>query len=154
MSENQDAERAASAFPRFDPAGERLDDHECWALLAAAGFGRLAVAAVGDIDIFPINFAVDARDIVFRTSEGTKLLESVISDLVAIEADERDYEAGVAWSVVAKGSAELLEKFDSIYAAQKLDIRPWVDAPKESFVRVSVRNISGRRFRSTPSAFD
>jgi nitroimidazol reductase NimA-like FMN-containing flavoprotein (pyridoxamine 5'-phosphate oxidase superfamily) len=65
-------------------------------------------AVVRDIDIFPINFVVDGRSIVFRTAEGTKLLEMVISDLVAVEADHRDPAAGTAWSVVAKGSAEVL----------------------------------------------
>jgi|tagenome__1003787_1003787.scaffolds.fasta_scaffold19302067_1 nitroimidazol reductase NimA-like FMN-containing flavoprotein (pyridoxamine 5'-phosphate oxidase superfamily) len=126
----------------------RLDEQECWELLAGARFGRLAVAAVRDIDIFPINFAVDGTDLVFRTAEGTKLLASVISGLVAIEADHRDPAAGTAWSVVAKGSPRLLERFDSIYAAQSLGITPWVeDVAKERFVRVSVSRISGRRFR-------
>jgi hypothetical protein len=57
--------------------------------------------------------------------------------------------AGVAWSVVAKGTPRLLERFDSIYAAQRLDIKPWIeDIPKEHFVRVNVRSITGRRFRA------
>jgi hypothetical protein len=131
-----------------DQAVERLDPQECWKLLAEAGFGRLAVAAAGELDVFPINFAVDGTDLVFRTTEGTKLLESVIADLVAIEADHRDPVAGLAWSVVAKGIPRLLEQFDSIYAAQRLDIKPWIEGlPKEHFVRVSVRSITGRRFR-------
>ncbi|HST81109.1 MAG TPA: pyridoxamine 5'-phosphate oxidase family protein [Kineosporiaceae bacterium] len=134
------------------PAVTRLDDAECWELLRQVRFGRLVIAAVGDIDVFPINFAVDGQSIVFRTSEGTKLLESVISDLVAVEADERNVLAGEAWSVVAKGTPHRLERFDSIYAAQRLNIRPWIeDYPKEHFVRVQVRSISGRRFQAAPN---
>ena len=139
------ADRTA-AIGRSDPAGERLAEHESWALLRAAGFGRLAVAVAGEIDVFPINFVVDGGDVVFRTAQGTKLLESVMSDLVAVEADHRDHETAVAWSVVAKGPAELVENFDGIYIAEKLGIKPWVEAPKECFVRVRVNRISGRRF--------
>jgi hypothetical protein len=60
---------------------------------------------------------VDGTDLVFRTAEGTKLLRSVISDLVA--ADHRDPVTGTAWSVVAKGTPRVPERFDSIYAAQR-----------------------------------
>jgi hypothetical protein len=157
MSEIRNPEPNDTGSHPLYPAVEWLDDAECWALLDEARFGRLAVAAVGDIDVFPINFAVDGGDVVFRTSEGTKLLETVISGLIAIEADHRDSVTGMAWSVVAKGTPELLERFDSIYAAQRLDIRPWIDdLPKERYVRVRVHSISGRRFRAAgraPSAW-
>jgi uncharacterized protein len=135
------------------PAIERLTTDECWDLLAQAKFGRLAMAAVGDIDVFPINYAIDRPNLVFRTSEGTKLMEAVISDVVAVEADARDEVVGIAWSVVLKGTPEVLERFDSIYAAQRLGIRPWIDdLPKERFVRISARSISGLRFRAAPSS--
>jgi nitroimidazol reductase NimA-like FMN-containing flavoprotein (pyridoxamine 5'-phosphate oxidase superfamily) len=130
---------------------EALSAAECWALLSEIRFGRLAMTAAGEIDVFPINFVVDGHDLVFRTSEGTKLLESVICDLVAIEADQMDVATGVAWSVVAKGAPERLERFDHIYAAQRLGIHPWIDdLPKEHFVRVTIRSISGRRFHAAP----
>ena len=46
--------------------------------------GRLAVAAAGEVDIFPINYAdVDRDTILFRTAEGTKLLELTINGRVA-----------------------------------------------------------------------
>ena len=137
------------SWPDVFDAVERLEPDECWNLLAEAGFGRLAIAAVGDLDIFPINFAVDGTDVVFRTAEGTKLLESLIADLVAIEADHRDCAAGLAWSVVIKGTPRLLDRYDSIHQAQQLDITPWIRSmPKERFVRVSARSITGRRFRA------
>lgn len=146
-SSPRDARRPHPPYPSV----ERLDAAECWELLREARFGRLAIAAVGDIDIFPINFAVDGNSVVFRTSEGTKLLESVISNRVALEADNRDPVIGEAWSVVIKGMPRLLERFDSIYAAQRLNIRPWIDdPPKIYFVRVTVDSISGRRFWAAP----
>ena len=40
-----------------DPV-EVLDEHECWELLELNTVARLAVAAAGEIDIFPINQVV------------------------------------------------------------------------------------------------
>jgi hypothetical protein len=154
MDINEDANRLGPEAFRPGSSAERLSDEECWALLSGAGFGRLAAAAVKDIDIFPINFAVDGRSIVFRTAEGTKLLEMMISDVVAVEADHRNPATGIAWSVVAKGTAQLLQAFSAIYAAERLDIRPWVDGPKDRFVRVTVHSISGRRFRAAQPSSD
>jgi nitroimidazol reductase NimA-like FMN-containing flavoprotein (pyridoxamine 5'-phosphate oxidase superfamily) len=131
---------------------EQLGADECWELLAGARFGRLAVAAAGDLDIYPVNFVVDGSDLVFRTAEGTKLVEVMVSGSVTLEADHRDVTTGVAWSVVVKGHAELLDRFDDIYGAERLGIRPWVLTPKDRFVRIHVRHLSGRRFRR-PAAF-
>jgi nitroimidazol reductase NimA-like FMN-containing flavoprotein (pyridoxamine 5'-phosphate oxidase superfamily) len=45
----------------------------CWSALEETGFGRLAVIAGDDVDIFPINFVVDGTKIYFRTAPGSKL---------------------------------------------------------------------------------
>ena len=50
-----------------------LSDEECWALLEAQEVGRLGVSVAGEVDIFPLNFVVTDRTIVFRTAEGSKL---------------------------------------------------------------------------------
>ena len=56
-------------------AVEALDERECWELLELAPMGRIALAAAGEIDIFPLNFAVHAGCLWFRTAPGTKLVE-------------------------------------------------------------------------------
>src|SRR5450631_2614951 len=84
---------------------EVLDVEQCWALLASAEVGRLAVAAAGDIDIFPINFTLDDGTVLFRSAEGTKLIEVVMSGRVAFEVDGYEPHHGQAWSVVLKGVA-------------------------------------------------
>ncbi len=125
---------------------EELGPDQCWQLLAGAEVGRLAVAAAGEVDIFPMNFVVDERTLVFRTAEGTKLVEVVISGRVAFEADGYHPEQGEAWSVVAKGYAELLERSDDVFRAQSLPLFPWSAAPKERFFRLVVTSLTGRRF--------
>src|SRR5690606_25077506 len=82
-------------------AVETLDERECWELLELAPIGRIALAAGGEIDIFPINFAVHAGCLWFRTAPGTKLLELTINPSVAVEID--GWDEGEAYSVVVKG---------------------------------------------------
>jgi nitroimidazol reductase NimA-like FMN-containing flavoprotein (pyridoxamine 5'-phosphate oxidase superfamily) len=125
---------------------EALDPQQCWELLAQAEVGRLAVAAAGDIDIFPLNFVIDDGTVLFRTAEGTKLVEVVLAGKVAFEVDGYEPEQGRAWSVVLKGAAELLDRWTDIYHAQDLPLFPWNTSPKERFVRIMPERLTGRRF--------
>jgi len=142
----------SAAAPQVDVEAQRsgaievLDTQQCWELLASVEVGRLAVAAAGDIDIFPLNFAVDDGSIMFRTAEGTKLVEVVLAGRVAFEVDGYEPERGRAWSVVVKGAAELLDRWGDIYHAQDLPLFPWNASPKERFVRILPDTMSGRRF--------
>jgi uncharacterized protein len=142
---SQDPDRVHVETP--DGGGvEVLDRQECWALLARSEIGRLAVAAAGEIDIFPLNFIVDDGTLVFRTAEGTKLVEVVLAGRVAFEVDGYEPEFGRAWSVVVKGSAELLDRWADIYHAQDLPLFPWNATPKERYVRIVPDRLTGRRF--------
>jgi nitroimidazol reductase NimA-like FMN-containing flavoprotein (pyridoxamine 5'-phosphate oxidase superfamily) len=125
---------------------EVLDEEQCWELLSTVEVGRLAVAAAGDVDIYPVNFVIDGRELVFRTAEGTKLVEVVMSGRVAFETDGYDPERGRAWSVVVKGLAHDLDRFAEIYHAQDLPLFPWNASPKERFVKIIPSRITGRRF--------
>ncbi|WP_308468538.1 pyridoxamine 5'-phosphate oxidase family protein [Rathayibacter soli] len=65
-----------------------LSDAHCWSRLRRAGFGRLAVSIDGYREIFPLDFHVDKRSVVFRTADGTKLRELIANPHVALEADK------------------------------------------------------------------
>jgi hypothetical protein len=125
---------------------ELLDVQQCWSLLASVEVGRLAVAVSGDVDIFPLNFVLDDGAVVFRSAEGTKLVEVVLARRVAFEVDGYEPTHGRAWSVVVKGKAELLDRFSDIYHAQGLPLFPWNASPKERFVRIVPDTLTGRRF--------
>lgn len=152
--EGQDRQTAhPTGLPRgVDPeareAGylEVLGEKQCWELLSTVEVGRLAVAFAGDVDIYPVNFVVDGHELIFRTSEGTKLVEVVMSGRVAFEVDGYDPERGRAWSVVVKGDAHDLDRFVEIYHAQDLPLFPWNASPKERFVKITPKQVSGRRF--------
>lgn len=125
---------------------EILSPDECWALLDDEEVGRLAVAIGGEVDIFPLNFVVADRTIVFRTAEGSKLAEIAANARVSFEIDGYDPSTGEAWSVVLKGLAQVLQRFSDIYSAEELPLFPWNAAPKQWFVRITPRELSGRRF--------
>src|SRR5208337_5297259 len=83
-----------------------LPVHECWDLLASVALGRLVTSVDGQPEIFPVNFVVQHRTVLFRTAEGTKLVSTAINNRVLFEADEHDAAGG--WSVIVKGTARML----------------------------------------------
>jgi nitroimidazol reductase NimA-like FMN-containing flavoprotein (pyridoxamine 5'-phosphate oxidase superfamily) len=125
-----------------------LGEDECWRLLRTADVGRLAVVLTGEPEIFPVNFVVDGHTLVFRTAEGTKLFAVTASSRVALESDGYDPASGEAWSVVVKGTAERLEHFSDIYAAEELVLFPWQAGQKQWFVRIGDTTVTGVRFPS------
>jgi nitroimidazol reductase NimA-like FMN-containing flavoprotein (pyridoxamine 5'-phosphate oxidase superfamily) len=125
----------------------RLSEEECWQRLRGSELGRL-VTRVGDvIDIFPINYVVDGTSIVFRTAEGSKLVELTVNDEVLFEVDE--HTDADAWSVIVRGSAHALETLAEREAADELGLQPWVPTLKYNYVRISPSSLTGRAFRRT-----
>lgn len=117
---------------------------EALALLSSQRLGRL-VERIGErVEIFPVNYAVDAGSIVFRTAPGTKLAGLVAADEILLEADRVDERE--AWSVIVRGSASILEREDDIARVEKLDLRPLVPTVKRVYVAISIDSISARRF--------
>lgn len=130
-----------------DPV-EQLSEETCWELLRGASLGRIAVSFRGEPEITPINFiAVDGR-LLLRTNPGTKLLKLTINDKVALETDSVG--PHVAWSVVVKGTARVIESQDEIFAADQLPLHPLIPTLKYTWVEVTPTEVSGRRFELGP----
>ena len=72
-----------------------LSDDESWDLIAAVHLGRLVTVVDGRPEIFPVNFVVQRRTVLFRTAEGTKLFGTVMNDQVLFEADDHDVAGGL-----------------------------------------------------------
>lgn len=125
-----------------------LDEDHCWDLLAGAQVGRLATAVDGTPEIFPVNYAVYGTSVVFRSAEGSKLLEIVLNDQVAFEADGWTDDGG--WSVICRGTASVIADSDELARVEALPLKPWIPTVKTNFVRVHVSSISGRRFTFGP----
>jgi nitroimidazol reductase NimA-like FMN-containing flavoprotein (pyridoxamine 5'-phosphate oxidase superfamily) len=121
-----------------------LPESECWNLLSTVSLGRLITAADGEPDVFPINFAVQDRSLVFRTAEGTKLVSAAINRNVLFEADDHDDAQG--WSVIVRGVARILHTDEEVEVAQQTGLQPWVSEDKQHYVRIKPTRVTGRRF--------
>lgn len=129
-----------------DSVTEVLTDSDCWTCLRGVSVGRLAVSDADGPDIFPVNYTTDHGTIVFRTGSGSKLAAIGADDRVALEADGVDPGAGIAWSVVIRGKAELIRQPDDVLESFSLPLFPWQAGKKDQFVRITPDTLSGRRF--------
>jgi uncharacterized protein len=92
-----------------------LSASESWDLLAGVALGRLITSVDGQPEIFPVNFVVQHRTVLFRTAEGTKLVSAAINNRVLFEADDHNVVEG--WSVIVKGQARMLRTDEEIAGA-------------------------------------
>lgn len=125
-----------------------LEIDECRALLRQGELGRLATVAAGYVDIFPVNYVSDGFHILIHTTAGTKLMALTVNDAVAFEIDGHD--AGHAWSVVAHGRAYQLDTAIEIEEAEASALHTWMPTPKDRYVRIDIRQLSGVRFDRAP----
>ena len=126
-----------------DETTAQLSIEECWDMLRAHEFGRLAFHLADEVHIIPVNYLVDQHALLIRTAEGSKLLGVVMNPDVAFEIDEVDEH--VARSVVLRGTARRLEE-DEAHRADDLPLRPWVDTMKFNVVEVTPEHVTGRQF--------
>jgi nitroimidazol reductase NimA-like FMN-containing flavoprotein (pyridoxamine 5'-phosphate oxidase superfamily) len=123
-----------------------LEKSECWSRLRTSDVGRIAVyAEANGVDIFPVNHVVDGGTIVFRTADGTKLASIEDGYAVAFEVDGTD-NSHHAWSVVVKGTAHVISRREELFDIFDLDVKPYHDGDKPSFVRIAPNSVTGRHF--------
>ena len=126
-----------------DSAGRELATEACWDFLATQELGRLAFRLLDDVHIVPVNYAVEARTLLFRTAPGNKLFGVEMGGSVAFEVDEIDGET--ARSVVVRGRARRLEEPEE-YRADNVPLHVWVDSPKYFVVELQPEEVTGREF--------
>jgi len=122
-----------------------LPEHECWDLLAGVSLGRLVTSVDGQPEIFPVNYVVQHRTILFRTAEGTKLVSTAINHRVLFEADDHNVAEG--WSVIVKGTARSLRTSEEIDDAERAQLLSWTSSEKSHYLRVIPDVVTGRRFQ-------
>ena len=122
---------------------EPLTDEECWSHLHSSGLGRLATAAKGIVDIFPVNYLVHDAAILFRSAPGTKLVNLTAAPLVAFEVD--GFDGRWHWSVVVHGRAQRLGNDEDIVESGIMNLESWSRTPKFNYVRITPTDITGRR---------
>jgi nitroimidazol reductase NimA-like FMN-containing flavoprotein (pyridoxamine 5'-phosphate oxidase superfamily) len=125
-----------------------LSEDESWSRLGGVALGRLVTTFAGEPEIFPVNYVVQDRTVLFRTAEGTKLFSAVSSSTVVFEADDHNVAEG--WSVIVRGRAKLLRTDAEITKAEGAQLMPWTATRKIHYVRVTPSDITGRHFKFGP----
>jgi len=133
-------------MPLTDHAGgEILEPEQCRWLLRSRTVGRLAVISEGRPLIFPVNYAFADDEVVFRTSEGTKM-SAALAEPVAFEIDDLDEGRRTGWSVLVQGRAALITKDDrpNVQSLTRVPLEPW-QRGKVFWLRIAPTSITGRR---------
>ena len=125
-----------------------LDREECIKLMERhpAGVGRIALAGPRPT-IFPVNFAIDRGNIVFRTDPGSKFHAALENAFVAFEVDWVEPSWQLGWSVVVRGQAHVISDRDELAHARRLPLMPWAKGDREHFVKIDTTLVSGRRLQ-------
>lgn len=121
-----------------------LDKSQSWRLLRHTSHGRLGLSVADQMNLVPVNFRIDQDRIVFRTAPGKKLTQLKTQPRVIFQAD--GILSDQAWSVLARGTARVLESPEDVERAEGLGITTWIPTVKEHFVEIAVEEIHGRHF--------
>ena len=124
---------------------EHLSIQDCWELLDAAAVGRVGVIIDDAPVIFPVNYVVDDRSIVFRTDPGAKLQALGRTPAVCFEADETQVVSKTGWSVLVKGQATEITTAAEARSVADLSLEFWTIGPKTHWVRITPGEVTGRR---------
>jgi len=139
------------------PVIAELTPAECRALLAPGGMGRfLFMTERGPVAV-PVNYRMAGDDVVFRTSESGGVAAAVRPAAAATQpprvsfsVDRIDDALAEGWSVLASGEAAVITDPAGLEGASRLGIEPWAGGQRDLFIRLTPREITGRRIRATP----
>ena len=120
-----------------------LDPSECLELLRTRAVGRVAFCAEDGPVVLPVNYVEHDGDVLFRTSPHNEIARHVNNRPAAFQVDEIDDFTQSGWSVLLRGTAELVE--DVLELPQEARPVSWAEGARSLFVRVPGRSITGRR---------
>ena len=128
---------------------EVLSSDKCWRHLARRVVGRVGFDLGHGPRIHPVNYRLDGRTIVLRTTDGTELARFVelfgAGSLMAFEVDEIDYEWHEGWSVLVEGRVETVDDPDELHRLHAAWPRPWASGARNLMVRVTPVAVTGRQ---------
>jgi transcriptional regulator with XRE-family HTH domain len=121
---------------------------ECRQYLAGGGIGRFLFVEPGRGPVaIPVNFQMDGDDVVFRTGSEGSVAAGVHQSPVSFDVDHLDDALSEGWSVLVTGEARVITDPGEIARAAALNIEPWAGGDKAAYVRLTARQITGRRIR-------
>ena len=135
------------------PALTELSRDDCLRLLRAGQIGRLVVlTGLSNTPVIrPVNYVFDeaSQSVVFRCTEGTKLVTLVRASRAWFEVDEIDVVNRAGWSVLISGVTEPVTERHEIRRLEGLGLDSWIAGPESRWVRIRARVVSGRRVEAS-----
>ena len=124
-----------------------LTEEHCWQYLQAHQLGRLAIVIGGRPQIFPVNYAVGEKAIVFRTEPGSKLAHGPGS-VACFEVDGYDPHTREGWSVTAVGPLEEITDAEDARsrALRQLPVELLAPGARLHWIALNAEKVTGRRF--------
>ncbi len=120
-----------------------IADERCLELVGGESIGRLGFSARAVPVIFPINFVLIGRDVVFRTEPGQKLDAARLQAVACFEVDSYDGFAHTGWSVLITGRLAVTDG-PALDRLGPLPLRPWAVTGASDVVTLHGELISGR----------
>ena len=124
-----------------------LSPEDCLGLLEPGGVGRVGVMSADGIVMLPVNYAIAANAVVFRTAPDT-LLAAHASGPASFQADRLDEAGREGWSVLVQGRAHVVAGEREVRGLEReTQLEPWADGARDVWVRITPVRITGRRLR-------
>ncbi|MEP6626236.1 MAG: pyridoxamine 5'-phosphate oxidase family protein [Acidimicrobiia bacterium] len=120
-----------------------IDEERCLRLVEGESIGRLGFSAGAMPVIFPINFVLIGRDVIFRTEPGQKADAARQRAVACFEVDSYDAFAHTGWSVLVTGRLAVTEG-PALARLGPLPLRPWAVSGASDVVTLRGEVISGR----------
>jgi transcriptional regulator with XRE-family HTH domain len=154
-------QRAAATNPVLYP----LTADDCRAMIKPGGLGRILFVEPGRGPVaIPVNYRMDGDDVVFRVSSRGPITAALQAPpeaaqapagadspqaSVSFDVDHLDEALGEGWSVLLTGSARLITDAAEVGRVGSLGVEPWAGGERETYVRLVVRQATGRAIRVT-----
>ncbi|WP_197320998.1 pyridoxamine 5'-phosphate oxidase family protein [Saccharomonospora sp. NB11] len=129
---------------------QELNEAECLDLLRSEPVGRLVFTERAMPAIRPVNYVLDGRDVIIRTT-GDSWSRHVADTVVAFEVDRIDNETHTGWSVVLLGTATVITDVDTLVRVTDFRHRPWAPGRRDRYLRIQAGQFTGRRLSFTPA---
>jgi nitroimidazol reductase NimA-like FMN-containing flavoprotein (pyridoxamine 5'-phosphate oxidase superfamily) len=134
------------ADTELDPPPRRLTDlssGECWELLRARPYGRLAWAGAEGVSVIPVNYLAEEGRLLLNTAAYTSLAQEGRDREVAFQVDQIDEETRSGWSVLVRGRLREVEP-----GVDQPDPDVWASGTRRMRFAVEPREVTGLRLAS------
>ncbi len=136
--------------PARRPVLAELTEAECRRLLEPGGIGRVGFSTPEGPVMLPVNYAMSAGAVVFRTENDGFLAGHADGSEAGFEVDRLDEAMRQGWSVLVLGPiARVTDPAELTSLQEQAAVWPWAGGEREAYLRIKPRRVSGRRIRDS-----